>query len=203
MKKYFKRSFILFSLLLLMLALPLTAQAKPSKKRVKEIYSSFLKLNNYDWFLSLDINRDGIKELIVSFDQNKSWDDHTFYIYSVKKNRIAKIGSVNESASLDENRGRKHIYYSKKYKAIRNTSTGAYSLAKALYQYQPKKGTLKSRYYCNAVYNKYGFRLVGTSESDNHGVSDASYDAYVKKYMNSCAKKYLYKNTARNRKKYL
>jgi len=203
MKKYFKHSFILFSLLLLMLALPLTAQAKPTKKRVTQIYTSFLKLNGYDWFLSLDINRDGIKELIVSFDQKNSWDDHTFYIYSVKKNKIAKIGSVEESASLEENKGKKHIYYSKKYKAIRDTSTGAYSLMQTLYQYQPKKTALKSRYYCNAVYGRFPFRLIGTNEVDAYGVSDAKYNAYEKKYMNSCAKKYLYKNTARNRKKYL
>ena len=203
MKKYFKRSLILFSLLLLTLALPLTAQAKPSKKRVKEIYTSFLQLNNYDWFVTLDINRDGVKELITSFDQKNSWDDHTFYIYSVRQNRIVKVGSIEESASLEGNKGRKHIYYSKKYKAIRGTSTGAYSLAQTLYIYQPKKISLKSRYYCNAVYGRFPFRLVGTNEANASGVSDASYNAYEKKYMGSCKKVYLYKNTTRNRKKRL
>lgn len=201
MKKYFKQSFILFALLLLTLALPLTAQAKPGKAKVKKLYTRFLEANSYDWFVSLDINRDGVKELIISNDQVNSWDDHKFYIYRISRGKVDYVGYVVESCSLDENRGRKHIYYSRKYKAVRGTSTGAYSLAQTLYQV--KSGSLKSRYYCNAVYGRFPFRLTGTNEVNASGVSNSAYDKFEKKYMGSCVRKNLYKNTRRNRKKYL
>ena len=64
-----KKMFILISFIFcLSLMLPISIQAAQRKESV--IYSDFLQENpSYTWFRTLDINKDGVKELIVSKKQ--------------------------------------------------------------------------------------------------------------------------------------
>lgn len=207
MKKYFKHSLIFCFLLLLTLALPMTTQAakKPTAKKVKALYNKFMAsyYSDSSWFCTLDINRDGVKELIASRPKTKSWDDDIYYIYRVKSNKVTYVGKISVSGSYGSLNKPKAVYYNRSLKAIRATTTTAVNLTHTLYQLSG--GKLKERLTCSGTYGRYPFYYKSVKGgAPQYFSSAASYEKFSKKYMEKgCTKKKLVKNTARNRKKYL
>lgn len=92
-----------------------------SNRKVKGIYKKLLEkrrykgrnrvLNNINYFYLLDINRDGVSELICF---NEYWDNSLF-IFTVKKGKLVFLGTSGSHISSKET---PKLYYSKKYKAL-------------------------------------------------------------------------------------
>ena len=67
--------------------LPISIQAAQRKESV--IYSDFLQENpSYTWFRTLDINKDGVKELIVSKKQLEFSANVYYCIYNKKELKL-------------------------------------------------------------------------------------------------------------------
>lgn len=205
-KKISKRCLAVLLLLAMVLAVPMTSQAakKPSKKTVKKLYTEFLKnQSGSDYFTALDINRDGVKELIVSKPRRNSYSNDIFSIYTVKSGKVQFLGDVQESISLDYSPSKKKaVYYNKKQKAIRGTETGPYTAEYSLYRMSGSK--LKKYLYCMGAYNRYQIFQVQYPNKKAKNVSESTHDSFQKKYMKTqCTKKNLVANTEKNRTKYL
>ena len=103
MNKTRKRGIILLVMITILLFCPATTQAASKATKVLNVYEKILKSSSYDGinttcFALLDINRDGIKELIISDAEKR------FAVYSYngsKAVRVYKYTVVNDHSSED------------------------------------------------------------------------------------------------------
>lgn len=202
MSKKMKKSVLMLFVMVMVLMLPVTVKAAPSKSAVKKLYNSFLSSNTkYDWFRTLDINRDGVNELIVSQTKTATYEYDYYYIYTVKNNKVYNVGKIGESPSYNGN-GKmkpKAVYYNKKLKGIRDIVTGPYSVGATLYKMYKYK--LQNRLSMNAIYNRYRIfcrSVYGGPEA--YYKTEAGYNKHFNAYFKKgCTRYPLYRNTAANR----
>lgn len=160
----------------------------------KALYKKLLAKGSQQYFLVLDINRDGIKELIVSDDPSAMRQE----IYTVKNGSIKKLGELFFSGAAVG----PVIYYSQSEKAIYHQwlTHGAGGGGTALYKISGN-GIKMSRY----AWSGYSQGKTVYYIADNKKVSKNTYDTYVKQYFGnrlSKLKQYkMLKNTASNRNK--
>ena len=189
----------LVMLLALILLIPVSVQAAaPGKTTVKKLYKEFMEKNTtYAWFRTLDINRDGVKELVVSKSGAKYSGDE-YCIYTVKKNSMVYVGSVVESRSFGSPNKKKAIYYNKELKAVRQVQTGTYAVFYTLYKINNYK--LQERLNCSGIYNRYRIFSKSYYGKNVTYITETQLNNLVKKYFNKgCTKYLLYSNTASNR----
>jgi len=190
--------FLMCFIFCLGIVMPISVQAVTLKQ--SEIYNEFLKRNtSYAWFRTLDINKDGVKELIVS-ENGVKYNSNVYYIYTVKKEKMVYIGKVSHSHSFKDGKS-KAIFYNSKQKAIREAITGPFSLGLALYKISGS--TLKGTVYMNRVYGRYpvyAFSKNGKAQYYTTTSGIKKFNKLVNQYFYKGCKKYaLYKNTAENR----
>lgn len=199
MKKSVKKQWFLLLCIALLFMIPVSVQAaSPGKGTVKKLYNDFLKKNTtYTWFRALDINQDGVKELVVSKNGPTNYQDE-YFIYTVKNDSVTYVGKIFESTRSGDPNKKKAIYYNKKLKAVRQIGTGSYSVTYWLYKVYKYK--LQERLSCGGIYNRY---RVFYKSSYGKNVSyitekelDSIYETYFKK---GCTQYILYKNTSANR----
>lgn len=205
---YAKYCLTILLLLTAVLAVPATAEAakKPGKRAVKRIYNEFLQKNvsGSDYFITLDINRDGVKELITSEPVRSSYSDDNFSIYTIRSGAVKLLGTVAESRSCTHHTSdkQKAVYYNKKYRAIRSSETGPYSIGLTLYRISGNK--LKERMSSTAIYNRYRIFQISSGSSNPRSVSEKKLDSFEKKHMKKeCKKMKLVRNTEKNRNRKL
>ncbi len=210
MKKRIVSRYCLTVLLLIIavLMIPSYAEAakKPGKKAVKKLYHQFLQqsMSGSDYFITLDINRDGVKELITSKPRRSSYSDDIYSVYTIRSGKVTLLGTVSESSSYNYKASgkKKAIYYNKKCKAIRDCETGPYSTSLTLYRIAGSK--LKQKINCTAIYNRYRIFQVSYGTSGPKSVSESRLKSLEKKYMKKqCKKIRLVLNTEKNRTKKL
>lgn len=125
-----KRLLLICFIFCLNLIISISVQAATSKQA--PIYNKFLQKNpSYTWFCTLDINKDGIKELIVSTNQTERFSNN-YLIYTVKKGKMVYIGKIQHTLSTDGKS--KAIFYNPKFKAIREIYQGAQTIEYNLYK---------------------------------------------------------------------
>ena len=148
---------------------------------------------------ALDINKDGIKELIVSTNQTERFSNN-YLIYTVKKGKMVYIGKIQHTLSTDGKS--KAIFYNPKFKAIREIYQGAQTIEYNLYKISNStfkealyacEGHGHIKVYCIRKNGKFQDFPITTS-----GIN--SYKKSLKQYFYKGCKKYkLYNNTAQNR----
>ena len=174
-----KRLLLICFIFCLNLIISISVQAATSKQA--PIYNKFLQKNpSYTWFCTLDINKDGIKELIVSTNQTERFSNN-YLIYTVKKGKMVYIGKIQHTLSTDGKS--KAIFYNPNFKAIREIYQGAQTIEHNLYKIS------------NSSFKEAKFQYFPITTS---GIN--SYKKSLKQYFYKGCKKYkLYKNTAQNR----
>lgn len=196
MKK--KMIFLICFLFCLSLAMPVSAQA--AEKKEATIYREFLKENPlYDWFRTLDINKDGVKELIVSKKQLE-YSSNVYYVYTIKKNEIVYIGKVSHSQAFKDGKS-KVIFYNSKLKAIRKAVTAPMGFGLSLYKISGS--TLKETIYMNRSFGRFPVYSIGKNGKDKYYTTASEIKKFNKLvdgyFYKGCKKYILYKNTAANR----
>lgn len=198
-----KKMFILISFIFcLSLMLPISIQAAQKKESV--IYSDFLQENpSYTCFRTLDINKDGVKELIVSKKQLE-FSANVYYVYTIKKNEIVYVGKVSHSRAFKDGKS-KVIFYNSKLKAIREALTSPRGFGLNLYKISGS--TLKETVRMNRSLGRFPVYSIGKNNKDKYYTTASDikkFDKLVDRYFYKGCKKYvLYKNTSSNRAKYL
>lgn len=147
-------------------------------------YDITLKAN---YFTLVDINRNGVKELIVSEDKYADY----IYVFTLKRGKAKYIGNML-------NKYYNGVRYSKKYKGLVIATGGSGASGTSIYQ-------IKN----NRLVEKYAF-MVEHNMTDEYyfngkKVSAKSYNTKKKKYLKSSTIKEakMYKNTKSNRNKRL
>ncbi|RKJ51748.1 hypothetical protein D7Y05_01405 [bacterium 1XD42-54] len=223
MNKKLKRilSVIIFSLLTGLLSINASA-AKISSSKVNSLYRAFLTKKTvkipdkyYDkvslkgaYFTTVDIDGNGIKELIVKekFGASNMPCQPLAYIFTVKNKKVVYVGSAGIKQDYS-----KSVQISKKYKAI----YARYQVASYMphHFYTIKNYKLTNKIFLYAQYG-YGKDKYGSIPSEpwckssgyfinKKKVSKSRYDSEYKKYMKSLKTYTLSANTAANRKKKL
>lgn len=163
------------------------------KGNYKVLYKKFLAGSSHEYFLVLDINRDGIKELIVADSSGMRQE-----VYTVKNGKVTKLGELFFSGAA----AGPVIYYSSGDKAIFHQwlTRGLGGAGMSLYKISGN--TLKLVRYAWVGYpdGKAEYRI-----DNDKKVSKNSYETYVKRYFGnrlSKLKQYkMLKNTVTNRNK--
>lgn len=107
-----KRKKLLFLCVMFCLSLMMSISVQAASKQAP-IYKEFL-LNHpsYTWFRTLDINKDGVKELIIS-EKQQPYRSNIYYIYTVKKEKMVYLGRVSHSNTFKDGTskeiGRAHV----------------------------------------------------------------------------------------------
>lgn len=190
------------------------ASKKPSKRKVKGIYKKLLEkrryrernraLDNINYFYLLDINRDGVSELIC-FDK---YGDNSLYIFTVKKGKLFFLGTSGSHISYNEI---PKLYYSKKYKAlcrIEKSATFGGGCVGPSYEYYRIAGAEMKPWRYTAKMGvsppQYTYYKIG-SDGIDRWVSKKQQKAFYKRYFASkYIKEYiLFENTPQNRIKLL
>lgn len=194
-----KRKKLLFLCVMFCLSLMMSISVQAASKQAP-IYKEFL-LNHpsYTWFRTLDINKDGVKELIISENQ-QPYRSNIYYIYTVKKEKMVYLGRVSHSNTFKDGTS-KVIFYNSKLKAIREVVTGPHSLGLSLYKISGS--TLKGIAYSNETYGRfpvYAFTKNGKDTYYSTTTGIKKFKQLVDQYFYKGCKKYtLYKNNAANR----
>ena len=194
-----KRKKLLFLCFMFCLSLMMSVSVLAASKQAP-VYKEFL-LNHpsYTWFRTLDINKDGVKELIVSENQ-QAYRPNIYYIYTVKKEKMVYLGRVSHSNTFKDGKS-KVIFYNSKQKAIREVVTGTQSLGFSLYKISGS--TLKSSVYSNESFGRFTVYAFGKNGKEIYYTTTAGIKKFkqlVNQYFYKDCKKYtLYKNNAANR----
>lgn len=185
-------------LLAVMLLIPVTAQAAaPSKTAVKKLYKEFLESNtSHKWFRVLDINQDGVNELVTAKDVKQGSRKYTrYYIYTIKDKKVKYVGYTEE-----EYQAKKAIYYNKNLKAIRmEKSMGPRNGTSWLYKVYKYK--LQERLMLSANYGQYSVFVKSIyGKPGGYFKTREEFEKYYNTYMvKGCTKYALYSNTKTNR----
>lgn len=96
------KSYFLTILLLLCLILPLAANARPAKSKVKNAYIAQIKkmsqsYNTFRTYFLLDLTGDGIPELFVRTGTCEADAQLHIYTYTTSLKRVASIGASHSS----------------------------------------------------------------------------------------------------------
>lgn len=183
------------------------AQAAP---KYKKLYGDVLENGGIDWgageilpfdyFSLLDINRDGIKELIAvgAYDRRAN-------IYTIKKGKVKELESVVCSirSSYTKGKYKPYVEYNKAAKGlILHTHGGTGMLGNILYKL--KGGKLKSVLYLDESHDwSNGVEIKAMYSVEDKLVSKKTYMKYYNKYFKEgkSRKVFLKNNTAKNRNK--
>ncbi len=196
-----------------------TCKVTVKKVTAKVLYSELLEKKEYtyninygtyetqykmkmNYFICLDINNDGVKELIVS-NANKATAEDWGYVYkedalvfTVKNDKLKYLGHIY--SCIDQ----KGLMYNKKYKGIiSEMDAGSGGRAASYDIYNIKNNALKELYHCDWSYDALegsGYYAVGGKKT-----TEKKYQAYFKKYFNQNDYKHytLTENTEANRNK--
>lgn len=179
-----------------------TAQKKASLKAYKSFLarkSTYARLTtrwgnsltkiNMNKFTLIDLDGNGIKELIVN---DGKWDE--IHVFTYKNKKVTYVGSDYHSYFP--------VRYNKKYKGIAVYHTGAGGGGMGILSL--RKGKLAEREsitYASSVKNG---KLKMSYRHNGKKISEKTYNSYVKKYESKNIKKYTMRtNTAKNRTKYV
>ena len=182
----------------MLFALSVNVQAA---QNYKKIYRDFLKERNVsvskysfhdtvemNYFILLDINGDGKKELITAPDR---YFNSIVYVFYIKNGKVKYAGH-----SLNKYHGDK-IAYSTRYKGLVLENGGSGAAGNSIYQL--KKGRLKE---------KYSYQMQSVAQGNlyfinNKQVSESTFYAKKNKYFakNTIKSYTMYYNNAKNRKK--
>ncbi|MDO5392806.1 MAG: hypothetical protein Q4F24_17190 [Eubacteriales bacterium] len=199
MKKSVKKQWFLLLCIALLFMIPVNVQAaSPSKGTVKKLYNELLKKNtSYTWFRTLDINQDGVKELVVS-KNGATYNQDQYFIYTVKNNSVVYIGKIFESTRFGDPNKKKAIYYNKKLKSVRQVGTGTYSVTFWLYKINKYK--LQERLCCGGIYNRYSVFYKSSYGKKASYITEKELNNFCETYFKKgCTQYVLYKNTSANR----
>lgn len=161
-----------------------------SEKEAKKVATYFDRLK----FDVIDINKDGIKEIVVTDD-----DGYHAEIYAYVNGKVKEVGSSFASGNGDKYYPDRHIYYTQLF------HSGEY--LHQYYKFDGKKMKLVAEQNGYDVYVEQIDKIKTVTEYLIKGkpVSRRKYKAYVKKILNGAkGKKFKWhKNTKANRQKYL
>lgn len=195
MKRKLRRLFSVILFLTVVFGIGGTADAKTASSYQK-IYGDFLKKGtayvegrsikmNLAYFTLLDINQDGVKELLVGEDEF-CW---ILQIYTIRKNKMLYIGSFSNPYV------RATVSYNKKYKGLisKGGGTGVSGYVLKILE----KNKLKVTQDIMRSYGEITFNGRAISESEARTIEQTYFTGKdVSVYS-------LYPNTSANRKKYL
>lgn len=177
---------------------PVKVSAKASgslKKKAAKAYRKFVKRSGYGWFCVRDIDRDGLKELVLShnYSSGVSSSPDALVIYKYRKGAVKKIGEDSTAFGYR---------YNKKTRRIHGLWGGSGSV-EDWYLTITKSGKLKRVY----------LSLIEVSTNNGNPIYRASYagkkisqKAYHKKkneWNRNYRKLKMYRADERNIKKYI
>ena len=193
----------------------LRAWSAAARKAAKKLYKKFLTKGNasvrYDYggtgsiklvsYLLLDINQDGVSELLVkNTEATKGVAMGAYYVFAVNKGKVVYCGSVVM-------RGTANAYYNKKHKALMNSGWTNFVGGAWAHLFRLKSNTIQQYKYMWEGYADRGSSqyvyYIGSSDKSTSAVSKGKFDKFAKKYFNQQdIKEYKFKtNSAANRKK--
>ena len=166
----------------------------------------YLAPNDQYRFAIFDLDGNGVKELLVRYNNPGGGSASHVFVFTIRKNKVKFVAcqpcfhSPRGNISISQN---KNIRVNTKKHAIINSHTESGTTYSQIYIY--KNGKIRM---LNALY---GSDNVEVWTPDNHRIEyetdtqrkkayNTLYNNYVKK---GCKNLKLYKNTAKNRKKYL
>lgn len=80
--------------------------SRSTKKKAVRAYRNFMYESDYTYFYMSDIDKDGLKELLVSYES----EPNTIIIYKYRKNRVRRVGEDNTSFFYYRNKKTKRIH---------------------------------------------------------------------------------------------
>ena len=208
-----RKHLLLLTVLFLLTALMLPVSVSAASKKYVKLYRNLLKKGTgtitsgtytysveYKAFMTLDINRDGIPELLIK-DQAPETGMTNIMVYTVKKGKLFYCGDYYTRT----NYGGK-ISYSKKYKGVLDSwwTNGVGGSGVVLYGVSTKKHELvQKRWAWEGADGLGSTTMVYEITRNQKRVSKAKYDKYVNKYFNekNFKTKKFKANTLKNRKK--
>lgn len=167
-------------------------------------YFEYKMKMNLSYFYYMDLNKDGVKELIVS-DKDKAEQEDWGYTYkatalvfTVKDSKLVFLGYI--MSCIDE----KGLMYNKKYKGIitePDSGTGGRGNGYGIYNLVKNK--LKSVNECYWYYETLPYK--NNYSINNKNTTKSKYNAFVKKYFKQSDYTHLsmHSNTKANRSKYI
>ena len=211
MKK--RKHFLLLTILVLLVTFMVPVSASAASKKYVKLYKNLLKKGTVSMtsgtrtynvqikaFLLLDINRDGIPELLLK-DQKPETSMTNIMVYTVKNGKLFDCGSYSTRTNYGG-----AISYSKKYKGVLDTwwTNGVGGSGAVLYGISTRKHELVVKRKAWKGADGYGSTTMTYEIKKNLvTVSKSKYDNYVNKYFNekNFKTKKFKANTAANRKK--
>lgn len=172
--------------------MPFEVSAKVSKsvkKKAVKAYREHLYESDFTWFRVMDIDRDGLKELVVSYEPSPT----KLNIYKYRKGRLYEVGENFTSFGY---------YYNKKTKRICDAWGGCGNI-EDWYLTTNKKGKLKSVYLSmleeKVVNGKqiYGYYYAGKK------ISRKAYLKRKRSWQKNAVPLKMHKTSIRNIKKYV
>lgn len=168
------------------------------KNNCAALYKKLLETDRYAaWYYVLDIDKNGVPELITGFGGNGRG---SFKVYTVKSGKAVKAG---EYSVKNVSTNPLVFRYSSKYKTIYSWGSSGSSRGVGIWWelYNLSGTSLKPKYYvCTVDSGKFTY-YAGTSRTNYKKVSKASYESYYKKYIAGYKEYKMSANTASNRTK--
>lgn len=88
------------------------AASKTTRAKVQKAYRNFLYESDYRSFKLIDVNRDGMKELVVSYDDSRSTISQIF-VYTYRNGFVQRVGEDYSAFGITYNKKTKRLYGSR------------------------------------------------------------------------------------------
>ncbi len=173
---------------------PVEASAKASasqKKKAAKAYRNFMRQSDYTRFCMMDVNKDGLKELVVSYDYQS--DPERLFIYTYQKGRVQQAGQDYTAFGHR---------YNTKTKRIHGLWGGAGSV-EDWYLTMDKSGKLKTVYLSMIEKRVVNGKQIFSYSYGNKKITKKAYWKKKRDWNKHYTKLKMHKTTAKNINKYI